>query len=142
MKFRLFTAPADATDWGLLLLRVGLGGLMFGNHGLLKLLRLGQETVQFYPFLGLDPRTSLWLAAVPEAMCSLIVVAGLATRWAILPLLIILLVAIFGVLAGTPFAMRELATVFLIGFSTLLITGPGKFSLDAYRLRRRPAQEE
>lgn len=109
---------------------------MFGNHGLLKLMRLGQEPVQFFPFMGLDPWTSLFLAAMTESIFSLLVVFGLGTRWAVVPLMFVLLVAIFGALATEPFAKRELAIIFFVGFLALHFTGAGKYSLDEYFTRR------
>lgn len=136
MKNRLFSSAPVSLDFGLLLMRLGFGGLMFGNHGWLKLLRLGQDPVQFYPFMGLDPWTALLLAALTESFFSLLVVFGLGTRWAVFPLIFILLVAIFGALAAEPFGKRELAIVFLVGFSVLHFTGAGKYSLDGYITRR------
>lgn len=99
-------------------------------------MRLGQEPVQFFPFMGLDPWTSLFLAAMTESIFSLLVVFGLGTRWAVVPLMFVLLVAIFGALATEPFAKRELAIIFFVGFLALHFTGAGKYSLDEYFTRR------
>lgn len=136
MKNRLFSSAPVSLDFALLLMRLGFGGIMFGNHGLLKLMRLGQEPVQFFPFMGLDPWTSLFLAAMTESIFSLLVVFGLGTRWAVVPLMFVLLVAIFGALATEPFAKRELAIIFFVGFLALHFTGAGKYSLDEYFTRR------
>ena len=121
---------------GLLLLRVGLGGLMFGAHGLPKLLGFAEKSETFSDPLGVGSLASLSLAVFAEAFCSLAVVLGLGTRLAAIPLIVTMLVAAFVVHADDPFGRQELPILYAIGFATLALTGAGRFSLD-HRLRRR-----
>ena len=59
---------------------------------------------------------------------------GLKTRLASVPLIVTMIVAAFIVHAGDPFAKKELALVYLVGFLAIFFTGPGEYSVDA-RLR-------
>ncbi len=85
---------------------------------------------QFYNFLGLGTKTSLILSIFAEVLCALFVVLGLFTRLAVIPLIIMMLVGIFGADAGKSIIESELALVYLGAFVTLLFCGPGKISID------------
>ena len=86
------------TDVALLLLRIAFGGAMILGHGWSKLLRLfSGDPIQFADPFGLGPTASLALAAFAEFLCSLLVISGLFTRWALIPLMFTMLVAIFAV---------------------------------------------
>ena len=77
-------------DYGLLVLRVGVAGLMV-PHGWSKLNKLiagfaeGAEPVEFYDFLGIGAVPSLALAVVGELVAPLLIVVGWKTRWAAVP---------------------------------------------------------
>ncbi len=116
---------------GLLILRVGAGGLLFAGHGLDKLLSFGAKAALFPDPLGVGPHASLALATFAEAVCSLLVVLGVATRLSALPPLITMLVAAFVVHAGDPWVKKELALTYAVPFLTLLFTGGGRLSLDS-----------
>lgn len=133
MKNLLFTTSdakeSSATTWGLLWLRVTVGALML-THGWGKLSNYGSMLDQFGDPIGLGPGVSLTLAVFAEFFCALGVVFGLLTRAAVIPLIITMLVAALIVHADDPFRRQEFALLYLIPFVTLLITGPGKMSLD------------
>ena len=57
--------------------------------------------------------------------------AGLLTRLALIPLVIGFAVAFFVHHAADPFAGKELAYLYLSAFGFLLLTGPGRYSIDA-----------
>jgi putative oxidoreductase len=76
-------------------------------------------------------KASLALTIFAEVLCALFIVLGLFTRLAIIPLIITMLVAIFGAGAGKPLIEAELALLYLAAFVTLLCCGPGKISIDA-----------
>lgn len=124
-------------DFGLLVLRVG-AGLMLMTHGIPKLQRLieGRGGDWADP-IGLGPLPSLVLVAFAEFLCSLLVVLGVRTRWAAVPPVIAMTVAAFVAKAGEPFGERELALVFLVAFLTLVFTGGGAWSFDAWWAKRR-----
>lgn len=116
----------------LLFFRVALA-LMMLTHGLPKLAKLlpGQEIV-FPDPLGIGTLPSLLLAVFAEVVCSLLILLGLGTRLAAIPLAITMAVAAFMVHAGDPFARKELALMYLLSYITLIVTGSGKFSVDRY----------
>ncbi|MCO6475643.1 MAG: DoxX family protein [Phaeodactylibacter sp.] len=118
-------------DIALLLLRLTFGGAMIYGHGWGKLMRLlGDEPIKFYNFMGLGPEISLGLAAFAEVGCALLVILGLFTRWATVPLVITMMVAISTNL-GEGFGQVEKALLFLTAFLSLQFTGAGWYSLDA-----------
>jgi putative oxidoreductase len=133
---RLFAPSQSLTTigLGLLVLRVWLGLLMFLNHGLSKLQSFGTLKSGFPDPLGVGSATSLVLVIFAEVVCALLLVAGLLSRFAALVLTFLMLVAYIAIhrwaLSGEN--SGEVAFLFLAGFVTLLITGPGKFSLDQW----------
>jgi putative oxidoreductase len=119
-------------DWALLIFRLAFGGFMIIGHGWPKLLRLlGDEPVKFMDFMGLGPTVSLALATFAELGCALLIMVGLYTRLALLPLIFTMLVAIIGRHWGDPFGLVEKALMYLFAYLGILLTGPGWFSLDA-----------
>lgn len=121
----------------LLLLRVGLGALLL-THGFPKLNRLfSGEPVQFREVFGMNPEVSLTLAAFAEAFCSVLVIVGLATRYAAIPPAITMLVVAFVVHGSDPFGRQELPLLYLLGFVVVILNGGGKYSVDHLLARRR-----
>ena len=103
------------------------------THGIPKLiLLLSGNEIHFLDFLGLGPHISLALAVFAEVACSILIFLGLATRFASIPLIITMLVAIFKAHGADPFNIKELAVAYLVIFFALLIAGGGKFSLQYY----------
>ena len=129
---RLISAnyTAGAINAGLLILRVGLGVLMV-PHGYDKIKNFDQYSAQFLNFLGLGSKVSLGLDIFAEFFCALLVVFGLFTRLACIPLVIAMLVAVFMAHNGEIFGQGEHAMLFAIGYLTVFITGPGRYSADA-----------
>ncbi len=126
------------TDIALLLLRLCFGGLMFINHGIPKVARLSAAGgIKFADPLGLGAEISLWLALFAELGCAALVVLGLFTRLATVPLIITMAVAAFIVHGDDPFKEMEGALLFLIPYIALLLMGPGYYSADEqYRLSK------
>lgn len=122
---------------GLLLLRIGLGGTMLAAHGLGKLSNFSAYSEKFPDPIGLGPAVSLALAIFAEAVCSLAVVLGAATRFAAVPIVVTMLVAAVIVHGDDPWEKKELAVVYAIAFFSLVFTGPGAFSIDGLARRRR-----
>ncbi len=120
------------TDIALLLLRLTFGGLMLVNHGWGKMMNLfGDAPIEFMDFMGLGQPVSLALTVFAEFLCAALVVLGLFTRWAVIPLIITMLVAIFMVHINDPFAKMELGIIYLMAFTAIGLAGPGWYSLDA-----------
>ncbi len=118
-------------DWALLLLRVVFGASMIAGHGLRKLGRLfGDAEIRFSDPFGLGPVASLSLATFAEVICAGLLVIGLWTRWALIPLIVTMLVAAFYSHWGEPYSEMELAFLYLVVYGALMLTGPGWFSAD------------
>ena len=121
-----------STDFALLLIRLVFGFSMIYGHGWRKLERLfSGEPIDFSDPFGLGPAVSLVLVVFAEVLCSVLITLGLFTRWALIPLIIPMLVAIFYAHLGDPFGRWEKALLFLTVFVSLFLTGPGWYSLDA-----------
>jgi putative oxidoreductase len=124
------TLNHTAIDTGLLILRIGIACFML-THGWPKLMKLleGGE-IQFLDPFGLGATPSFIMAIFAEVVCSLLILFGLATRWATIPLIITMLVAIFVAHAADGFQKQELPGHYILVYVFLLLTGPGKYSLD------------
>ncbi|MDX1271329.1 DoxX family protein [Bizionia paragorgiae] len=114
----------------LLILRVGAGGLML-IHGIPKLQMLFSGEIQFPGVMGLSPTISLILAVFSEVLCSVLILIGLKTRLATIPLILTMLIAVFMIHASDPFAKQELGLLYLFLYIPLFLLGSGKFSVDA-----------
>tara|TARA_R110000850_G_scaffold80862_1_gene173485 strand:- start:24024 stop:24452 length:429 start_codon:yes stop_codon:yes gene_type:complete len=125
------------TDIALFLLRIGVGGLML-THGIPKLMKLfGSDPIAFGDPIGLGAEASLALTVFAEVICSILIIVGLGTRLAAIPLMLTMATAFFIVHAADPFQRKELALFFLIVYLVLFLTGSGKYSLDHYFLKRK-----
>lgn len=128
------------TDVALLVLRVVYGGMMLFGHGLGKLRGFSEMSEGFPDPLGIGSTASLAGAVFGEFVCAALLVAGLATRLAAIPLVFTMGVAAFVIHAGDPLFMgggaaKEPALLFLGAYVALALLGPGRFSIDA-RLAR------
>lgn len=124
-------------DIGLLLLRLTFGGLMLINHGWSKMMTLfGDDPIQFADPIGIGATPSLALAVFAEVLCAFLVVIGLFTRLAVIPLIVTMLVAVFVVHISDPFKKMEMAILYLIPFIVLLLNGGGRYALDAVFFNR------
>lgn len=123
------------TSFGLLLLRAGFGGLML-VHGYQKLVDY-QKLVETFPDpLGIGSQYSLMGAIGAEFGCSILLIVGLATRLAALPLAFTMGVAHFVIHANDAWQTKELSAVYLCAYVALFFTGPGRLSLDHLILKR------
>jgi len=129
-------SSSTTTSLGLLVLRAWLGLDMAFAHGLGKLTAYSSNAASFADPLGLGSALSMALAVFAEFFCSLALALGVFTRAAVIPLITTMLVAALIVHADDPFQRKELAFLFLGSYLTVLITGPGKYSLDRIFQRR------
>ncbi|HEX7452724.1 MAG TPA: DoxX family protein [Polyangiaceae bacterium] len=127
---RLAGSTLFTGDVALLLLRVAFGASLSLTHGLAKLqgpaLFLSILTKRGFPlpvFFG-------WAAILSEFAGGLLLALGAFTRPAAAFIAITLSVAAFDIHSGDPFAKRELALAYAVVALSLLIGGPGRFSLD------------
>ncbi|MEL6925707.1 MAG: DoxX family protein, partial [Bacteroidota bacterium] len=98
---------------GLLLIRLVFGAAMLFGHGIGKWSRLfGDDPIKFADPFGLGATASLALVVFSEVICSVLIMLGLLTRAAAVPLLITMLVALFMIHGDDPFAKQEKALLY------------------------------
>jgi putative oxidoreductase len=118
-------------NMAVLFLRVASGAFML-THGIPKLSRLlSGDPITFSDPIGLGVTMSFVLVIFAEFLCSIFLILGITTRFAVIPLIITMLVAGFIAQADNPFAAKEKVFLFLTMFITVFITGAGKFSVDS-----------
>ncbi len=118
-------------DLGLLFFRVSIGLTMMLAHGWPKLSGFSERAANFPGLFGLSSEVNLTLTVFSEFFCSIALIFGILTRWVSIPLLITMLVAAFMVHGADPFKKKELALMFAFAYTTLAMTGGGKFSIDS-----------
>ncbi len=118
------------TDIVLFFVRIFIGFAML-SHGFPKLQQLfSGEEIQFYNFLGIGEKLSLIFAVFAEFVCSIFLILGLFTRFAVFFLIITMAVAGFVVHGSDPFQKREISLLYLSIYLLLFAFGPGRFSID------------
>lgn len=128
---KLFSIRYSAASFNtaMLLLRVGAGILIF-PHGYQKLMNYDALKVKFLSFLGLGSEVSLILAIIAECLGGILLVLGLCTRAATIPLLVVMFVAMSRAHNFQVFGDAEKPAVFFLVFLTILFLGPGRMSVD------------
>ncbi|HEX2628207.1 MAG TPA: DoxX family protein [Chitinophagaceae bacterium] len=121
---------------GLLFLRVAMGGMMI-PIGYQKLVHFAEYSKGFLDPFGIGSTASYSLVVFAEFFCACLLVLGLLTRLATIPLIITMAVVVFKVGKGQLQSTMEnpgaaVPVLFLIGFIAILFTGPGKISLDRF----------
>ncbi len=100
-------------------------------HGIQKLMGFSGMADVFPDPIGMGSQLSLTMAIGAEVGCSILLILGLGTRLAVIPLAFTMIVALFVVHATDPWKVKELAAIFLTVYTVIFITGPGSCSLDA-----------
>lgn len=134
---KIFLRCLTATDTGgplaslgLLLFRVALCcGLLI--HGIPKVLDFDALSKTFPDPIGGGSLMALCMVILAEVVCAIPVMFGFLTRLAVMPQIIMMLVAVFIFHVNDPFVKKEPALFYLCGYSLLLLLGPGRFSLDS-----------
>ena len=137
------TAEARAALAGLLV-RLMVGAV-FLSEGIQKFLFPAALGVGRFTTIGIPaPQVMAPFVGTVETVCGLLIILGLATRLAAVPLLIDILVAIATtkvpllVKSGVWAAAHEARTDYcmLLGLIVLVVGGGGSWSLDGRRIRR------
>lgn len=116
---------------GILLMRIVFGFYMMMS-GYDKLVHFAEKKASFMDFLGMGSTTSLVLVVFAEFFCAMFVMIGLFTRLSSIPVVICMSVALFKAHHGDVMNTGAHAAMFLAVFLTILIVGPGKFSVDGF----------
>ena len=133
LKRFLFPVKPDGTFISVILLIVRVVfGVMLMNHGIDKWANYQELSAVFPDPLGIGSPLSLGLAIFGELACSMAFIIGFLYRLAKIPMIFTMCVAFFIVHADDPFAVKELAFVFLVVFVLMYIVGPGKFAVDRW----------
>lgn len=133
---RFLRSPGGNLDLGLLVVRVGFGLSLAFNHGLGKLLNLS-GFIDNVARLGFPaPWLLAPLAAFSEFFGGLLLALGLFSRVAAVSIVVTMISAAFFVHAGDPFNKRELALAFAVAALAVLLSGPGRYSLDRRFFRK------
>jgi putative oxidoreductase len=114
----------------LLLIRIVFAGSMLYGHGLSKFYRLIEGNLSFTNPIGIGEAPTLVLAVFSEFLAPLFILIGYKTKiFSFFPAAT-MFVAAFIVHLSDPFARKEKAILFLIGFIVIMMMGPGKYSID------------
>ena len=129
-------------DYALLWLRVGCFTTLFLKHGLQKLSHYPGNMHSFFDPLHIGPLPSLLFATLSDSICSLLIIAGLATRWSALVVFVNIFVAWafqqHFLFFAHDAAHGELMVLYLVVSLMLFIGGAGRFSFDALLDRSAP----
>lgn len=132
LKF-LFPLYTDNKNISLFLLTVRiLFGVLFLTHGLQKLSNFDTLSATFPDPLGVGSSVSLGLAIFGEVACSLGFIFGICYRLALIPMIFTMGMAFFVIHGSDPFAVKELALVYLFVFGLMFVAGPGAYALDRF----------
>jgi putative oxidoreductase len=156
-KFAVAPLPVPA-DWYAIPLRLVVG-LGFFEHGYAKLARGPDAFIAILHAIGMPlPHLLGWATIVVEVVGGLLILAGAFVPVAAVPMIVVLLVAIFTVhlpngfssikllsydAAGAHFGQPGYETdlLYVAGILALCLGGTGPFSLDRWLKRRRSASE-
>jgi len=135
-KFLFPSEPSDRNN-SLLLLAVRIVfGLLLLSHGIQKWNAFPELSSSFPDPLGLGSQISLSLAIFGELVCSLGFIFGILYRLAMIPMIFTMLVAFFVIHGQDPFAVKELAFIYLAVYIIMYITGPGKYAIDHFLTKK------
>ena len=107
---------------------------MLIGHGWGKLMSFSDRVDRFPDPLGIGSTLSMSGAVLSETLFAALVLLGLITRGAVIPLIFTMGVAAFVIHGGDPLfgpgPSKEMALLYLSAYVVILIGGPGKYSAD------------
>lgn len=117
---------ATSADLGLVYLRVTASLLVLVVHGLPKAMHYASQAATIEDPFHLGRTVSIVFAIFAEVICPPLMILGIATRLAALPILIVTAVALGFVHRDWPLADGQFAWMLPILFGTIAIAGPGR----------------
>ncbi len=118
-------------DSAILFMRIFIGAMML-THGIGKLQNYNAIVNSFPDPLGIGSAVSFAIITFVEVGCSVLIIMGLFTRLASLPLIFGMFVATFIAFPDKSFAAGELSFVYMGIYIMLLISGGGRYAIDAF----------
>lgn len=118
-------------DSAILFMRIFIGAMML-THGIGKLQNYNAIVDSFPDPLGIGSAVSFAIITFVEVGCSVLIIMGLFTRLATLPLIFGMFVATFIAFPDKSFAAGELSFVYMGIYIMLLISGGGRYAIDAF----------
>ncbi len=119
-----------STDWAALVLRVIFCGLLLYNHAFVKFALFRDNPDSFPDPLGFGAAPSFYLVMFAEMICGALVMLGLFTRPALVPLIITMTVALLRIHWENEITDKELPLLYLAVYGAIFMLGPGRFSVD------------
>ena len=104
-------------------------GVLFFVHGLDKLVNFNLLSETYPSVFGFGSYMTLMVTIFCEFCCSMFLMAGCITRIVLLPMIVSMAVAFFDV-HDAMMPEGELSLIYLIVFTALYFTGPGRYSVD------------
>ena len=133
LRFLFPAKSCSAQASGILLAsRMIFGGLLF-SHGIAKWSNFDTMSTMFPDPLGIGSSASLSLAIFGEVICSLGFIVGAFYRLALIPMIFTMCIAFFVIHGADPFAVKELALVYLAIFVLMYIAGKCQYPFDSMR---------
>lgn len=125
------------TNIALLLFRIGISGELFLVHGLKKL-GVGTGIAEAVPNpFHLPELMNYWTAVAANLFFPVLIILGFFTRLSAIPILLVTLTGYFVVHAQDSLLEKDIPYVYSLAFLFILISGPGKFSLDYLLFRKK-----
>lgn len=134
MKQLLSSRPFSA-DFGILLLRLILGGL-FIWHGYDAFDHYSLYMSMSKSVIGLGAKLEFNLVVFSQFFCGIFVALGFLTRLSVLPIFITMTVAFFVAHKADPFMQKELPFTYWLLCLPVFVFGGGRFSLDKLIFRK------
>ena len=131
---KIFSSHPWSIDLGILLIRVACAFMLM--HGWGKLNDFYDGVADWPDPFHVGPVVSKGLTVFAEFFCTILVVIGLFTRAALIPLIICMLVIVFYVHSGDPMGDKEAGLMYLLMYLALMFTGAGKYSVDRWIQKR------
>jgi putative oxidoreductase len=134
-RLLLLSLVPHSPDLALLVLRAWIGTSLFLRHGLEKLFGNPEMITHFPDPLHVGTYASFAVSTLSDGICSILVIFGFATRLSALTIFANIFVA-WATVVHFQFLAHgvspgEAVVLYLGGFLTVVVAGPGRFSLDS-----------
>ena len=124
-----FLTSDRLVDLTALFLRLFVGVMML-THGIEKIMHFSTLESTFPDPIGLGSKWSLVMIILCEAGCSALLVLGMFTRLAVLPLIFSMTIAAFFSFPEVKMGTAELPLMYMGIYVAIGLLGPGRYSAD------------